>query len=252
MTVYRRHERFSKTVAADPAQQIEYEARRKTERDFVQNCLDFVEGRSTPGAARAKAEHDRLLKQNKEARRRALCGADPLNITGHSPAKPKKKLAKDPVEHIGNLTRVVAAIHMLRGRNKLDVRQSMAAETYRDAFETVHRSLGNAMDFSGIGGSQVDVRPQQRVAIAAQQLKEARTRIGHNGIQIVEYVVCRGHSLADCARMVFGGDESEKPGDRDVNYVGRRLRESLTELADFGTRMGVARRCRAIGRRNTS
>jgi hypothetical protein len=26
----------------------------------------------------------------------------------------------------------------------------MAAETYRDAFETVHRSLGNAMDFSGV------------------------------------------------------------------------------------------------------
>jgi hypothetical protein len=157
-----------------------------------------------------------------------------MNLTLHRPAKPaKQKLGRPPVEHIGNLTRVVAAIHMLRGRNKLDVRQSMAAETYRDAFETVHRSLGNAMDFSGVGGSQVDVRPQQVVAIAAQKLKEARTRIGHNGIQIVEYVVCRGHSLADCARMVFGGDESEKPGDRDVNYVGRRLRESLTELAEL-------------------
>jgi SOS-response transcriptional repressor LexA len=36
------------------------------------------------------------------------------------------------VEHIGNLTRVVAAIHMLRGRNKLDVRQSMASYTDRE------------------------------------------------------------------------------------------------------------------------
>ena len=91
-------------------------------------------------------------------RRSAFCafiaylgGAGPLSSKRHGAKPAKQKLGRPPVEHIGNLTRVVAAIHMLRGRNKLDVRQSMAAETYRDAFETVHRSLGNAMDFSGVG-----------------------------------------------------------------------------------------------------
>ena len=31
---------------------------------------------------------------------------------------------------------------------------------------------------------------------------------------------------------MFGGDETQKPSDRDVNYAGRRLREALSELAD--------------------
>jgi hypothetical protein len=137
------------------------------------------------------------------------------------------------VEHIGNLTRVVAAIHMLRGRNKLDIRQSMAAETYRDAFETVHRNLGNSMDFSGVGGSHIGVRHQQAVALAAERLKTARNLVGSSGIAIIEHIVCRGHSQEDCARLVFGGDETQKPSDRDVNYAGRRLREALSELADL-------------------
>ena len=97
-----------------------------------------------------EAEYERLMNRNREARKRALCGAGPRTSKRHGAKPAKQKLSRPPVEHIGNLTRVVAAIHMLRGRNKLDVRQSMAAETYRDAFETVHRSLGNAMDFSGV------------------------------------------------------------------------------------------------------
>jgi hypothetical protein len=234
MTLLRRHERFSRTAAADPAMQVKLEAVRTAARDFIQDCLDFVGGRATPGAGRAKAEHDRLAKQNREAKRRALCGADPLNITGHSPAKRvEHKLARPPIEHVGNLTRALSSVHMLRGRNKLDVRQSMAAETYRDAFETVHRSLGGGMDFSGIGGSQIGVRHQQAVAIAAERLKEARDLVGSTGIVVIEHIICHGHSQEDCARLVFGGDEREKPGARDVNYAGRRLREALTELADL-------------------
>jgi hypothetical protein len=172
------------------------------------------------------------MNRNREARKRALCGASPLSSKRHGAKPAKQKLGRPPVEHIGNLTRVVAAIHMLRGRNKLDVRQSMAAETYRDAFETVHRSLGNAMDFSGVGGSHVGVRHQEAVALAAERLKIARNLVGSSGIAIIEHIICRGHSQEDCARLVFGGDETQKPSDRDVNYAGRRLRDALSELAD--------------------
>ncbi len=168
------------------------------------------------------------MTRNREARKRALCGAPPSKIA----KRPKPKLAAPPVEHVGNLTRVLSSVHLLKGRNKLDVRQSMAAETYRDAFETVHRGLGNMMDFSSVGGSQIGVRHQESVALAAERLKRARNLVGASGIAIIEHIVCRGHSQEDCARLLFGGDETQKPSDRDVNYAGRRLRDALSELAD--------------------
>jgi hypothetical protein len=100
--LFRRHERFDKAAAGNPELQLKLETERQAARDFALDCVEFIEGRQTPGAERAKAEHDRLLKQNKEARRRALCGADPLNLTGINPAKPMRKvLAADPVERVG-------------------------------------------------------------------------------------------------------------------------------------------------------
>jgi hypothetical protein len=235
LNTYRRHERFDKAAADDPELQIKLEAERMAARDFAMDCVEFVEGRQTPGAARAKAEHDRLIKQNKEARRRALCGADPLNITGHNPAKPARKvLAADPVERIGNIIRTVPSIRRLRGKNKLDQRQHMAAETYREAYEAVRRSLGNTMDFSGIGGAFIaTTSAQEKVAIAAQSLKEARNLVGSQSIIIIESIVCDGHGIEECARKLYGLSEEDKMAARDVNYVGRRLREALTELADL-------------------
>jgi hypothetical protein len=89
------------------------------------------------------------MNRNREARRRALCGADPLNLTRHSPAKPaKQKLARPPVEYIGNLTRVVAAIH---GRNKLAVRQSMAAYTDREVQRPYQDEIADHLGASSRG-----------------------------------------------------------------------------------------------------
>lgn len=171
------------------------------------------------------------IKHNKEARRRALCGADPLTSNG-KPAQPK--LARDPVEYIGSITRVIPAANRLHGKNKLDGRQLLAADNYRDAYEAMRRSLGNTMDFSGIGGvSNATTPAQEKVAIAAQSLKEARNLVGSQSIVIVESIVCDGRGIEECARNLYGVQDGEKIAARDVNYVGRRLREALTELADL-------------------
>lgn len=230
-----RHERFDKAAAGNPELQIELEAERMAARDFALDCVEFIEGKLTPGAARAKAEHDRLVKQNKEARRRALCGADPLNVTGQRYAKPARKmLAADPVERVGNIVRTLPSVRRLRGKNKLDQRQHIAADTYRDFYEAVRRSLGNAMDFSGIGGIFSATMPaQEAVAIAAQALKEARNLVGSQSIIIVESIVCEGRGIEECARRLYGIQDGEKIAARDINYVGRRLRESLNDLADL-------------------
>lgn len=230
-----RHERFDKAVAGNPELQVKLEAERMAARDFALDCVEFIEGKQTPGADRAKAEHDRLIKQNREARRRALCGADPLNLTGHRQAKPAHKvLAADPVERIGNIVRTLPSVRRLRGKNKLDQRQHMAAETYRDAFERVLAPLGGSMDFNErIQTRYADRSPTEACLLAAETLKEAKNLLGSQSIIIIESIVCDGRGIEECARKIYGVRDDDKITARDVNYVGRRLREALTELADL-------------------
>lgn len=228
---YRRHERFSREVAADPDLQRHLEKAVQAERDFILDCLDLVEGRSTPGASRAAAERDRLLHLSREAKRRALVGADPLNISNHTKgAPPKQKLAADPIEYIGNLTRTRSATDRLTGKNKLDQRQVMAADTYRAAFETLHASLGGSMDFDRIRGSAGCKSPPEAAAEASDTLKQARHILGAQGTIIIEQIVCHGHTTEACARLVCSYSEGETVKARDANYVGRVLRDGLTQL----------------------
>jgi hypothetical protein len=228
---YRRHERFSREVAADPDMQRHSEAATQAERDFVLDCLDLVEGRATPGALRAGAERDRLQHLTREAKRRALVGADPLNITGHTKgAAPRQKLAADPVEYIGNLTRTRSATDRLTGKNKLDQRQVAAADTYRSAFEALHASLGGSMDFDRIRGGAGCKSPPEAALAASETLKQARHILGIQATIIVEQIVCHGQTTEACARLVCSYSDGETVKARDVNYIGRVLREGLTQL----------------------
>lgn len=230
---YRRHERFSKEIASDPTAQVVMERDRQDERDFILDCLDFVEGRLTAGARRADAERIRLLKLSNEARKRAMVGADPLNITKHTKGKaPKQKLAADPVEQIGHISRSKSAIHRLTGKNKLDPRQVMAADTYRNAFETIHSSLGGSMDFDRIrGGGGLARVPAEEAMMAVQTLKHARDLLGARSVIIIDQIVCHGQTAEQCARLVYSYREGDSIAARDINHIGRMLRESLTELS---------------------
>ena len=230
--LWRRHERFSKKVAADPAAQMALENERNNQREFMEGCLDLIGGRPTVGAQRADAERLRLLKLASEAKRRALVGADPLNITKHTKGKaPKQKLAADPIEHVGHISRTVSAISRLTGKNKLDPRQVTAADTYCSAFETVHASLGGAMDFDRVRGSGGGSRGLAEAVLAASQmLKQARDALGVRTTIILEQIVVHGHTTEECARLVYSYSEGQATAARDINYIGRVLREALTEL----------------------
>lgn len=232
---YHRHERFNRDVAASPTKQCEYENARAVERDFIADCLDFVEGRDTDGAARARAEADRLRKLAAEAKRRALCGADPLNITGHTAGKAAPKhLAADPVVHIGNISRVVPSIERLKGKNRLDRQQRLAADHYRDAFEASREQLGGSMDFSRArGGGFGPTGLAEAIVIAVQTLKGARDRVGVRNIVVIEEMVCHGRTAKECARLVYCYGPTDDVADRDEKHVGRMLREALTDLGEW-------------------
>jgi hypothetical protein len=229
---YRRHERFSLAVAADPELQRSIERSAEAERDFILDCLDLIEGRQTPGAARAMAERDRLQHLSREAKRRALVGADPLNITGHTKGKqPKRMLGADPIEYVGQMARTLSGVDRLTGKNKLGRQQVLAAETYRMAFETMHATLGGAMDFDRVrGGSGGSKSPPEAVLAASETLRHARAVLGIQATVIVEQIVCHGHTAEATARLVCGYLEGQKVKARDANYVGRIVREGLTQL----------------------
>lgn len=235
---YHQHERFSLATrrgVADPAQQLKAEREQLARRDFIQDCMDFLEGRDTAGARRARAEHDRLRKLASEAKRRAMVGADPLNITGHSKRKPvRRETAAPPVEFVGNISRVIPSTERLSGKNKLDRSQRLAAEHYRDAFETARSQLGGAMDFNRPrGGGFSPTGFAETTLIASQILKQARDLLGARTIIIVEQIVCEGRTAQECARLVYGYNDGQTVVSRDTNHVARVLREALTEIGQL-------------------
>jgi hypothetical protein len=229
---YHRHERISRAIAGNPAAQTQLERRRLECRDFIQDCIDFVEGRETEGATRAKAEADRLRKRTSEAKRRAMVGADPLNITGHTTGKAaRRETAAPPVEFVGTISRVIPSTERLTGKNKLDRQQRLAAEHYREAFETIRSQLGGSMDFDRPrGGGFAPAGFAEVILIANQTLKQARALLGARTIIIVEQVVCHGKTAQECTRLVYGYADGDKVAARDSNHVARMLREALTEL----------------------
>lgn len=231
---YQRHERFTWQMATWPKEQLAYEAERARQRDDMLGGIDFICGVDSLGANEFAGEVERLRANVKEAKRRALCGADPLNITGHTKgkaAKVRKHLAADPVEQIGHISRTVNAVNRLKGKNKLDVHQTHAAATYLDAFEVVHSGLGGSMDFERVRGGGGFSGPAEAVLIASERLREAKGIVGRQAIIVIESVVCHGRGIEETTRLRYGYSDGQATVSRDVNFIGRMLREALTELA---------------------
>ncbi len=249
MTLIQRHERFTWAMAADPNLQLGYEAERFRQREFMLGGIDHIVGNDTAGASAFAGEIERLRMRNSEAKRRALVGADPMNLTGHSKGIPlKKDLATAPIERVGHITRTVPAHARLKGKNKLDDRQSLAAGEYRDAYETVRSSLGGVMDFDRArGGSSSPPSPAEAQLAASQKLRAARNLVGQRAIVIIEHVVCEGRGIDETTRIMYGCLDGEPTNSRDVNYIGRALREALKELADTWFPTRPADKVRPVG-----
>lgn len=140
-------------------------------------------------------------------------------------------LARDPVERVGHLLRTVSSVNRLKGKNKLDARQALAADEYRDAYETIRMSLGGVMDFDRVRGGGGSIAPAEATLIAGEKLRKVKALIGQRAILLIEHIVCQGHTVEECARTMYGYQDGQATASRDVNYVGRALREALSEIA---------------------
>lgn len=170
------------------------------------------------------------------SRQRARAAGDPLNLTRHSKTTTRKPaLACDPVEFVGQISRTRPALSRLSGRNKLNAQQAQAAETYRNAFETIMSPLGGTMNFDRPrnGRGATSRCPPEAALMASDVLKRAREHIGVRATAVVEQIVCVGRSVEQCTRLIYGYADDETMSHRDLKHVGRVLHDALTDLGEL-------------------
>lgn len=242
---YHRHERFSRKIAADPAAQVEQERARAAERDFILDCFDFLEGRNTDGAARAEAEYDRLRKLVSEAKRRALVGADPLNMSGHSRRGIQQKRAgmegrfevghkrvESPYSGETEIARVNVrhdALEHMHARRQITDAEKVAGDRFVCLCEMASIGGARAVDYSRtpVDGGRIADNLSDQVMSATKELAEVRKCLGETGMRILEMVLVSGLTI----RQVAAADAYTANRKRSELYAGRRFKEALGDLA---------------------
>ena len=135
-----------------------------------------------------------------------------------------------PFNHgIDRPERILDTVEIMFKRRQMDARQKEAADTYRRAFDTVGASVGGAMDFDKVRGATPGAPPGPPAMMAAELLRRARAMLGELDSLIVELIVGAGYAVDQATVLALG---KTAPSERDCEYVGKRLRDALTRLAD--------------------
>lgn len=156
-----------------------------------------------------------------------------IAITAINAREVIKASVHSPFNHgIDRVDRVVDTVDVMFRRRQLDAQQKRAADTYRDAFDALTASMGGSMDFDRVrGGSSPGAPPAPTALLAADTVAQAHKILGAMDSAIIEMIVGRGYSIEQCAARTTAGVK-KAPSDRDTEYVGKRLRDALTTLAD--------------------
>ncbi|SRR5260221_499138 len=132
--------------------------------------------------------------------------------------------------HRERVHRVVDTIDAMFSRKQLTERQHRTAEIYRGAWATIGSSVGGSMDFDRVRGGGVPGRPLAiRYMDAAKCLSDAKLKLYTRDREVLELVARDGHSQADAADMLHGGQATRA----EREDVGRHLRDALDQLADL-------------------
>jgi hypothetical protein len=182
----------------------------------------------------SRAPERRCRNGNAFSSRESALPRSKLRLAEPRTAAEARKTAKvnvaSPYSHgIDRVERVVDTVDAMHKRRQIDGRQKQAADTYRDAFETLGGRVGGAMDFDKVRAGTPGAPPAPPALLAAETLRQARAVLGELDGRIVELVAGVGHSIEHVAALVLG---KAKLSDRDTEHVGRRLREALSMLAD--------------------
>lgn len=140
-----------------------------------------------------------------------------------------------PYSHgLDRVERIVDTVDALFRRRQIDQNQMRAAGTYRDAFDALTASIGGSLDLDRIrGGGSPGAPPAPAALLAADVLAEARRLLGKMDHDIVELVCGRGYNIEQTAERVLSASGLKKSlSERDVDHIGRRLREALLALAE--------------------
>lgn len=115
-------------------------------------------------------------------------------------------------------------------RQQIDAAQKRAAERLRNAWETIHGSVGGVMDFDRVrGGNAGSMMPALAYRDAADILLEAKKKLYALDHKVLDLVVCRGYRIDSAAAIIHRQEPSRQQKER----IGERFREGLRELADL-------------------
>lgn len=145
-----------------------------------------------------------------------------------------------PYNHgIDRPERVMDTVDVMHKRRQITAEQKRAAEIYRDAFDECTASMGGVMDFDKVRGAGTPGAPLgPRSMEAAETLRQAREQLGQFSRDVVEFVVGRGYSIEETAKRVSPTGKDifffkKTVSDREVEAMGKRFRDALTELANL-------------------
>jgi hypothetical protein len=139
---------------------------------------------------------------------------------------------------------VIDTLESMFRRKQIGPHQRRAADKYRDAFDEPI-SAGGSMDFDKVRADTPGAQPAPTALLAAETIASARKVLGSVDGDIVELIVGRGYTIEQAAARVFSKAVRKKLSECDVDYVGKRLRDALTTLADEWHPVSKGKRIRA-------
>lgn len=131
--------------------------------------------------------------------------------------------------HIEIVHRVVDTIEGMRKRKQLSEREYQAADYYRTCWETIHSSIGGAMDYDRArGGSLPGQPPAPHYMLASEVCSEVRRVLYPQDFAVVHRVCALGMTVEQAAANLY----QQTPTRAQKEDCGRRLREGLGQLAE--------------------
>jgi len=151
---------------------------------------------------------------------------------------------------VEKLKRVVDTIEAMHRRKQLaedkdkdlramnNERAYRAAMRLRNAYDTVHGSIGGSMDFDRVrGGGALGAPPALHYREAADVLIDSRKALLAVQERVLQFIVCQGYSVEETAQRVRHSTERAAKEE-----MGRVLRSGLAALADFWFEPGDVKR----------
>lgn len=173
-----------------------------------------------------------MTKKDKPKRGVPPLTARPKTVKGYVD-HPRLAGAREEVERIPD------SFTAMFKRKQITDGEYRAGEIYRNAYDVIYGSIGGAMDPTKVhGAAQPGMPPPMHYMDAAERLRKAKTKLYALDHHVVDQVCGHGLSIEKVTQALAQRAKRLDPATgralrADLEEIGRRLRNGLSELADM-------------------